>query len=63
MIVPVHATNCICYLLYVNGNAKEVGSVIKRYSVRIREGFHPQQLGNSLKVALIRPPLKTGNIR
>ena len=34
MIVPVHASNCNFYLFYVNGYAKEVGFVIKRYAVR-----------------------------
>jgi len=34
MIVSVHATHCIFYLLYVNGNAKEFGFVIQRYAVR-----------------------------
>jgi len=30
----VHSTDCIFYLLYVNGNAKKVVFVVKQYAVR-----------------------------
>jgi len=34
MSIPVHHTYCIFYLHCVNGNAKKVDFVVKRYTVR-----------------------------
>ena len=32
MVASVHVTDCIIYLLYINGHAKNVAFVVKQYA-------------------------------